>query len=82
MSKYKVGQKVKVKLNLIPKSYFGYIWVNPEMIKYCGKEYTIRDVQVMGGDIVYYFNEIPWHWEENMLCTELSKNFVCLANHV
>lgn len=82
MPKYRVGQKVKVKSNLIPESYFGYIWVNPKMIKYCGKEYTIGDVQVRGKDIVYHFNEIPWNWEEGMLCTELSKNFVYLANHV
>ena len=82
MAKYKVGQKVIVRPDLIPRSSFGKIWVNPEMIKYCGKKYTIRDIRVFDGDIVYHFKEIPWNWEEGMLFPELFKNFVHLSNYV
>lgn len=82
MAKYRVGQKVKIRLDLIPKSSFGEIWVNPSMIQYCGNEYTIRDVQVRREQIIYHFEEIPWNWEEGMLCLELFKNFVHLNNYV
>lgn len=82
MAKYRIGQKVKVKLDLIPESRVGCILVNPAMMKYCGKKYTISNVLVHNKSIVYHFKEIPWNWEENMLCTELFKNFVNLVNHV
>lgn len=82
MAKYRVGQKVKIRLDLIPKSSFGEIWVNPLMIKYCGNEYTIHDVQVFREQIIYHFEEIPWNWEEGMLCPQLFKNFVHLNNYI
>jgi hypothetical protein len=70
MSKYKVGDVVKVKDNLEINKYYSNADFVEEMKEFLGKEVTIRKIF----DDKYYIKEDDgWNWTDDMLEDEIEK---------
>ncbi|EJW14107.1 hypothetical protein M5X02_32075 [Paenibacillus alvei] len=64
MSKFTVGQVVKVREGLEGDNCYGDLYFHPLMREYCGKEVTIKAVNDIGR---YYVNENSWTFTDEML---------------
>jgi hypothetical protein len=65
--KYKVGDKVKVREDLIHCNRYGGVGFIAQMIPLRGKTITIKDVITTGSGLnVYNINESEWHWTDEM----------------
>ena len=78
MSKFKVGDKVRIKKGLVGSTNYSELFCNPEMTKLCGSEITIREFQEEHKDR-FYVTENRWTWcdemvEEIISPTELIKD--------
>lgn len=81
--KFKIGQKVRVRPDLIAfdKNYYMKSGPNPhvadivtnEMIRYCGEEITIEDINRNGSG---RYLAKTWFWTDEMF-EDYSKPFVC-----
>lgn len=71
MSKYKVGQKVKIKEYIEDGSCSSNgIYFNKEMKKYLGNVVTIEETNVLGSSYRYYYikeDNGSWKWDEEWL---------------
>lgn len=63
--KYKVGDKVKVRTDLIVDEIYGGKLFMPEMKQYAGKIYTIY--QISSKQTFYLFEEVGWIWTDEMI---------------
>ena len=63
--KYKIGDKVKVRTDLIVNGVYGSQSFMPEMKPYAGKIYTISETYF--GNNSYEFEEIDWYWTDEMI---------------
>lgn len=60
MAKYKVGDKVRVRSDLVLSETYGGAFVTEEMMSFLGKEVTISYVD--NSDGTYHIEEISYHW--------------------
>jgi len=60
MAKYKVGDKVQVRSDLVLSETYGGAVVTGKMMPFLGKEVTISYVD--NSDGTYHIEEIPYHW--------------------
>ena len=67
MSKFKVGDRVRIRENSVLRSHYDYV---PEMETYCGSVATIASCLY---DDRYNLIEFRWTWYEEMLMPESSK---------
>jgi hypothetical protein len=67
MSKYKVGDKVKVREDLELNKKYGSIVCLPEMLRKAGKTITIRSVASTSN---YRINESIYAWSDDMFVTQ------------
>lgn len=65
MSKFKIGDKVRIKENLNEYDFYDII---PEMLKYRGKEFEIADLRynTIFGEL-YMLNNVDYFWHEDAL---------------
>lgn len=65
MSKFKIGDKVRIKENLNEYDFYDII---PEMLKYRGKEFEIADLRynTIFGEL-YMLNNVNYFWHEDAL---------------
>ena len=64
-TKFKVGDKVRVKTDLVADSEYNGLKFNSRMTKYCGKEGKISRIDC-AGDYVLDFDRV-WYWNDAML---------------
>lgn len=71
---YRVGDKVRVKENLVAKRRYGCSRFDPEMKKYCGKTFVINNCCICdNGDVFYrlenalFSNGVYWCFTDEML---------------
>lgn len=66
--KYKVGDKVKVRSNLISYPVSGRIGVADPMLEYAGRTLTIASLEetYTGGTPHYHVKENSWNWSDDM----------------
>ncbi len=63
-----IGQRVRIKKGLIPNSYVDDVFINPMMIKHCGKSTTIVDHDNdMNGNYYNLKIDPEWYWSKEML---------------
>jgi hypothetical protein len=63
INKFKVGNKVKVRSDLIAETVYDGVYVNKRMIKYCDKILTIEGVK----KDCYVVEDNDWDWNDEML---------------
>lgn len=62
--KYKIGDKVKVREDLIVGEYYNEEMFVKEMEKYCGKVLTIS--KIVPPRYAYRVKEVGWNWTNEM----------------
>ena len=72
MSKFKVGDKVKVRPDLVDDRFYNSIYVNTEMVKLRGKFVTISHVS---GVDRYCVKENCYTWTDDMFSVERTQTF-------
>lgn len=72
--KYKVGDKVKIREDLIIGKYYGGESFVPEMAKFRGKIVTIRDIDC--GEYTIEEHKFGWHWSDEMIKCKVYKEEV------
>lgn len=72
MSKFKIGDKVMVRPDLVDDVYYNSVYVNKDMIKLRGKFVTITSVN---GTDRYYIKENSYTWTDDMFCVEGTQTF-------
>lgn len=63
--KFKVGDKVRVRNDLVVKQLYGYAYFSPQMVGFKGKEFTIKSVNNINK--YYTLKEVPFSWTDGML---------------
>jgi hypothetical protein len=64
---FNVGDRVKIKRDLIHKRFPGDPGLNDDMLTMQGKECTIHDVWQHDGNNYYYLSDTDWTWVEDWL---------------
>ena len=80
MAKFKVGDKVRVKKNLIPGKVYGNVSFVPSMRNMCGKIVTIKDFYFDNCNM--YLKEIGYLWSPEMLEPVKEDNPLLKENNV
>lgn len=65
-----IGKTIRIKKRLESGSHIGKIYLNPEMVKYCGKKTTIVGCgHSRSKDVIIYTLKINsrWVWSKEML---------------
>lgn len=76
--KYKVGDKVKIREDLITGKYYGRENFVPEMAKFRGKIVTIRDIYC--GEYTIEELKFGWHWTDEMIKCKVNEQVIFKGN--
>lgn len=63
--KFEVGDKVRVRNDLVANKIYGYAYFSSQMVRFKGKEFTIKSVN--NYNKYYTLKEVPFSWTDGML---------------